>query len=245
MLRGINRDVVFLEEEDRQRFLQCLLRAKTASSCLVLAYCLMDNHVHLVLRTTDEPIGSVVKRLGVRYAGWFNRKYGRVGHLFQDRFKSHAVEDDAYLVTLLRYVWNNPVAAGVVASPGAYRWSSYQLLGRNSLLVDEDELRKLLPDDPTTWLEPIAATQLDEPLGRQGRPPTHSLEQAAELLFQTSGAASPAEFRSLDHTTRRRAIRDLRMRSVSYAQIAAVTGLSPAMVRRIHIARAGAGAEVA
>ena len=68
----------------------------------MLAYCLMTNHVHLVVRTTCEPLAIVMKRLGVRYAGWFNRKYGRVGHLFQDRFRSRRVDTDEYLLTLLR-----------------------------------------------------------------------------------------------------------------------------------------------
>ncbi len=97
MLRGVNRDVVFLEDEDRERFLFALRAARDASACKVLAFCLMDNHVHLVLRTGIEPIGSTVRRIGVRYAGWFNRKYDRVGHLFQDRFKSVPVDDDAHL----------------------------------------------------------------------------------------------------------------------------------------------------
>lgn len=112
MLRGVNRDAIFLDDEDCSRFLHSLGQAKDASGCSVLAYCLMSNHAHLVLRTGDEPIGAVVKRLGVRYAGWFNRKYGRIGHLFQDRFRSLPVEDDAYFVTLLRYVWNNPLRPG-------------------------------------------------------------------------------------------------------------------------------------
>ncbi len=91
--------------------------------------------MHLVLRTGDEPIGTVVKRLGVRYAGWFNRKYGRVGHLFQDRFASVPVEDDAYFLTLLRYVWNNPVEAGLATRADEYRWSSRRLLGEESDLA--------------------------------------------------------------------------------------------------------------
>ncbi len=95
MLRGVNRDAVFLEDEDREWFLHALAATKEASGSVVLAYCLMSNHVHLILRTPGEAIGKVLQRLGVRYAGWFNRKYGRVGHLFQDRFMSLPVEDDA------------------------------------------------------------------------------------------------------------------------------------------------------
>lgn len=124
MLRGVNRDVIFLEEGDRHRFLAALMATKEASGCAVLAYCLMQNHVHLILQTVDEPIGATVKRLAVRYAGWFNRTYGRDGHFFQDRFRSVPVEDDIYFVALVRYVWCNPVVAGLVADPVDYPWNS-------------------------------------------------------------------------------------------------------------------------
>jgi len=104
MLRGVNRDAIFLENEDFERFLRALQDSKAASGSAVLAYCLMTNHVHLVLHTEKEPIGVVMKRLGVRYASWFNRKYGRVGHVFQDRFASKPIEDDAYLSAVLPYI---------------------------------------------------------------------------------------------------------------------------------------------
>lgn len=239
MLRGVNRDSIFLEDEDCARFLHALAEAKDASGCSVLAYCLMGNHAHLVLRTAEEPIGAVVKRLGVRYAGWFNRKYQRVGHLFQDRFKSRAVEDDAYFVALLRYVWHNPVEAGLVERPEEYWWSSRRLLGRESSLLDEKGLRRLLPDDRLSWLAdgPEAAPP-DELCGKRGRPPRHTDLQAAELLQQACGAGSPEEFLRLDAAVQRRAIRELRTRSVAYAQIAAVTGLSVTGAKRMHLAEA-------
>lgn len=75
MVRGVNHDAIFLEDEDRERFLVALARTKEASGCRVLVYCLMSNHVHLLLRIGPEPISAVMKRLGVRYAGWFNHKY--------------------------------------------------------------------------------------------------------------------------------------------------------------------------
>ena len=140
LARGVNRDAIFLEDEDFERFLHALALTKEASGCSILAYCLMTNHVHLVIRTGPEPIGTVMKRLGVRYASWFNRKYGRVGHVFQDRFRSLPVEDDEYFVALLRYVWRNPVEAGLVGRPEDYRWSSRRLLGKFSHLIDGDEL---------------------------------------------------------------------------------------------------------
>jgi len=233
MLRGVNRDAIFVEDDDFAMFLRALSQAKDASGFLVFAYCLMSNHVHLVVRSGEEPIGVVIKRLGVRYAGRFNRKYGRVGHLFQDRFKSVAVEDDAHLVTLLRYVWNNPVEAGIVESAEAYRWSSCGLVGRSSPLIDEGELQILLPSGRLSDIVPVPLLLPAEQHGARGRPLRHSEGEAAHLLYRACGANSPAEFRALDPSERRTAIRELRILSVAYDQIARVTGFSATSVRRM------------
>lgn len=234
--RGVNRDAIFLEDEDFEHFLHALAMVKEASGCAVLGYCLMINHVHLVLRTRREPIGSVMKRVGVRYASWFNRKYGRVGHLFQDRFRSLPVETDEYFVALLRYVWNNPVEAGLVVRPEDYRWSSRRLLGRTSQLVDGDELRSLVPSNLVA--EPVGRPavflpELDRP---PGRPPARAQHDVNRLLRRISGADGPEQFHSLSAMARRRTIGELRTRSVPYAQIAQATGMSASGVRRLHVA---------
>lgn len=235
MLRGVNRDALFLEAHDYEHFLNALGLVRAASGCKLLAYCLMTNHVHLVVRTTQEPIGAVIKRLGVRYAGWFNRKYGRVGHLFQDRFNSQAVEDDSYLMTLIRYVWNNPVEAGLVERPEQFLWSSRRLLGHSSSIVDESELRRLMPFGS---LEELASGRVLVPNDTsmfQVRPTRHTDEQVLELVRRACGAARPGDFTNLAAATRLLVIRDLRMRSVTYAQIAKATGMSTSSVRRAQV----------
>lgn len=237
MLRGVNRDAIFLEDEDRERFLDALRRTREISGCIVLAYCLMTNHVHLVLRTTDESIGLVVKRLGIRYAGWFNRKYGRVGHVFQDRFKSVAVETDAHLVTLVRYVWNNPVEARTVSRPEDYPWSSRRFLEGGSSLVDAAELRQHIPPGALEAAPAVPAVNLHGfPSAPVGRPRRHTDEDVVRLLRQLCGVGSHEEFDGLDFLTQRRVVCELRTRSVSYEQIAKALGLSAASARRLHIA---------
>ncbi len=230
MLRGVNRDMIFLEDEDRERFLTALRTARDVSGFSILAYCLMDNHVHLAMQEGPEPVGAAVRRVGVRYAGWFNRKYQRVGHLFQDRFKSVPVEADAHLVTLLRYVWNNPVEAGLANDPDEYRWSSRHLHGRR--LVDLELLHRLVPTDPLAIDHPRPGQLWDTP-GRTGPRSRYSDEEVAILVEQVSGAGSAAEFLALDAQARRRAVHALRMRSVPFAQLARHTGLSSTTLKRI------------
>jgi REP element-mobilizing transposase RayT len=240
MLRGVNRDPVFLEDEDRERFLRALEAAKEASDFRLLAYCLMDNHVHLVIRTGTEPLGDAVRRIGVRYAPWFNKKYGRAGHLFQDRFKSVPVEDDAHLITLLRYVWNNPVEAGIVVRSDDYHWSSRRLFGGSGGVVDADVLDGLLPGDPLTVPTESAMVPVEQPLPHGPRP-RYSDDQVLAFLEQACGADSPECFLTLDRESQKGAIRDLRTRSVSFAQLAKLTGLSATSLKRMHAVRATPG----
>lgn len=84
MLRGINRQALFWDDEDCEKFLQCLCETKDASRFVLHAYCFMGNHVHLLIQESGEPLEQILKRLGVRYVYWYNRKYKRSGHLFQE-----------------------------------------------------------------------------------------------------------------------------------------------------------------
>ena len=137
MLRGINRQNIFYDDEDYQRFVQVLFQMvfpideltgkPLPAHCLFYAYCIMSNHVHLLVRESSESLASVIKRIAVTYAQYFNKKYTRYGHLFQDRFRSEPVNDSAYFFTLLQYIHQNPVAAGLSRNVASYRWSSWSV----------------------------------------------------------------------------------------------------------------------
>jgi putative transposase len=127
MVRGINRQPIFYEEEDYQRYLNTLGRTIDKSDAVILGYCLMNNHVHLLIQDCNNAIATVMKSIGTSYAYWYNHKYERSGHVFQDRYKSENVEDDAYLMTVIRYIHQNPVKAGIIAEAESYLWSSYRI----------------------------------------------------------------------------------------------------------------------
>lgn len=234
MLRGINREAIFIDVEDPPRFLLALARAKAKSGCALLAYSLMSNHVHLLLQARTEPLGDTVRRVGVSYAVWFNRKYGRVGHVFQNRFRSLPVENDAYFINVCRYIWNNPVSAHLVAEPADYRWNSCSPLTPTGL-VDDRDLDGLLPS--------LGRAQLAAPVERPaseskplGRPRKFSTAEAARLLEVSCGARSFEEFVKLDPLDQRRVVCELRIRQVPFAVIAAVTGLTKSTAHRLQLA---------
>jgi putative transposase len=138
MVRGINQQNIFVEDKDNERFLDVLAKYQKEICYKIYAYCLMGNHVHLLLKEGNEEIGSTMKRIGVSYVYWYNWQYNRKGHLFQGRFRSEVVEDDAYFLTVLRYIHQNPVKAGLTKDIGAYKWSSYKEYMEGSRLANPD-----------------------------------------------------------------------------------------------------------
>jgi putative transposase len=123
--RGHNRQCVFIDDEDRARYLLMLREVLREQGVALHAYVLMDNHVHL-LATPGEgrALSRLMQRLGTWYAGWFNHRHGRSGSLWEGRFKSSLVETDAYLLVCMRYIENNPVRSGQVERAEDFPWSS-------------------------------------------------------------------------------------------------------------------------
>ena len=138
ILRGINRQAIFSDEEDNEEFLKIMADCKKLSGYKLFGYCLMGNHVHLLIKEEREELGQIIKRIGSRYVYWYNWKYKRSGHLFQDRFKSEVVESDAYFLTALRYIYQNPLKAGLSKTLEAYKWSSYKDYIGNPCITDVD-----------------------------------------------------------------------------------------------------------
>ncbi len=133
MLRGNGKKNIFYNDEDRKRFMETIYGKKHGDKFYLHAFCLMNNHIHLMISEGIEDVARVMKRITVSYVYYFNKKYKRVGHLFQDRFKSEVVEHDNYVLSLARYIHQNPVKAGLVEKADDYIWSSHNCyLGRDN-----------------------------------------------------------------------------------------------------------------
>ena len=244
MLRGINRSAIFHDEEDCEVFLQYLSESLTPPSAglrdgffvtpepcgggtkepslcnarpaQIYAYCLMGNHVHLLMKAGDEPLSSLFKRFGVRYVYWYNHKYDRVGHLFQDRFKSAPVEDDAYLLAVYRYIAQNPVKAGLCEKPGGYRWASFGNprpdLRCAPLPTDytEEQLREyVLSDQPDIHPFPERVTD----------------REAEALLKKVTGVKYAGELQEMPREEIVKTCEQLVAEGVSLRQISRLTGI--------------------
>ena len=192
---------------------------------VLFAYCLMGNHIHLLLREGAEGLSSFMKRVGVRYVYWYNWKYQRTGHLFQDRFRSEAVETDEYFLTALRYIYQNPVKAGLCEDIGGYRWSSYGVLKPNKEWpLDPPEFT---PELEAFLREPGEEVLLD--MDREGRVGDRD---AGKLICELAGLQSSLDFVSLPTETQRQLILQLRDDRLSIRQLARLTGLSKGIVEK-------------
>jgi REP element-mobilizing transposase RayT len=148
--RGVNRGRVFVDREDYSRYLGLLAAAVDRHGWNLLAYCLMPNHVHLVIETPQPNLSSGMQWLQGLYAQEFNERHSRVGHLFQGRFRDELADDPAYLETLVGYVALNPVAAVLCSRPEDWPWSSHFLVSAGAVpkWLAHSRLLKLLGDVP-------------------------------------------------------------------------------------------------
>ena len=135
-MRGINRQNIFDDDEDYYYFLHILGSLPFAGkepfsfnrqhNCTIYAWCLMTNHFHLLVKEQEWSISEIVKRLAGSYVFYYNKKNERVGHLFQERFKSEPCNNEEYFITLFRYISQNPVRAGIVKKASEYPWGSWR-----------------------------------------------------------------------------------------------------------------------
>lgn len=139
LTRGNNGYQVFHEHQDYQHYLHILEECKTEWSFYLYHYCLMPNHVHLIVETdTPDRLSTVMHQINLRYAIYHHKRYGTKGHLWQDRFKSLVIARDEYLLECGRYIEFNPVRAGLTTDPLRYPWNSYPVyaLGAHQPIVD-------------------------------------------------------------------------------------------------------------
>lgn len=150
ILRGNNRQVIFVDDSSRFRFLDLLSEGVPRFGYKVHAFCLMSNHVHLAVQAGDEPISKAMQNVGFRHARRTHWNAGSSGHVFQGRFKAILVEDLAYALELVRYIHLNPVKAGLVARPEDWRWSSHgaYLGSRSWSFLTTSWILEMLADDP-------------------------------------------------------------------------------------------------
>lgn len=235
MIRGINRQTVFEDDEDCEKFLQTLRSYKEKCGYQIYAYCFMGNHFHLLLKVGSEPLEQIMRRVCGSYVYWYNRKYDRVGNLFQDRFKSETVEDDAYLLTVVRYIHQNPIKAGIINDISKYKWSSYSEYIKNEGLTDTAFVLSLFHENKKTaadlFWEYMNEPQEDNCLEMQAN---HQLtdQEARAMIKKTYGFNSLQAIQSMSTQMRDEVLKNLKESGLSIRRIERLTGINRGIILR-------------
>lgn len=248
MLRGINRQNIFEDSDDYFKFIKLLHQSAHPKDekglelpplCLFYAFCLMPNHVHLLIRESQDSIASVIKRIAIAYASYFNRKYERIGHLFQDRFKSEPVDDMKYFITLIRYIHQNPVAAGIVSNVEDYVWSSWiEYTESRSCLFPTcttGHVFERMPKDDLIKLvnTPLSKTTAFLDVETRNTRTEMSDEEINECLKTRHGVSTATEIATWSRGMQSDIIRDLRHQGAGLRQLVRLTGISYGILRKM------------
>ena len=253
ILRGVNRQQIFEEKDDYFRMLDILRhlpnkydfngRIVSKDNCRIFAYCLMSNHIHLLIKEMDCEIGELIKTLASKYVYYYNNNYCRIGHLFQGRFKSEAVEDREYFLNLLKYIHMNPVKSGMVLKAINYRWSSWsEYLYHNDISGIRDGICdvngaleitgdcdfSILLDEGTSEVGRCSApdSYLDIEEGEIAPKAIRTDSEVVKDLLLLSSCRTKAEFQRLDMKERIEVCTHLLKLGAGLRQLSRITGIS-------------------
>lgn len=231
MLRGNGRQLIFEDDADRREFLSCLDNAIEREGVSLIAWCLMDNHVHLIIDDPHDRLSTVMYRIGMKYAMYFNNRHQREGHLFEGRFKSSPIESDEYLVQAVRYVLNNPVAAGI-STLEDYRWSSYaEYCGERGLTNTKPILDMFSSLEDFVSFCREGAPVFDGKLEFDNVPDQLVKEVATNIAIQL-GCTDLSKIKALSLKRRGAIVRALRDAGLTVNQISRLIGISSASLYR-------------
>ena len=153
LIRGINKQDIFLDKYDKDRFIKYLLETKEKYNYLIYSYVIMNNHVHLNINDKEDSMSKIIHKLCTSYGMYFNKKYERVGHIFQNRFKSIGIDTEEYLLNLVRYIHRNPEKDGI-SKLNQYKWSSYnEYIKNNKIITDIDFVLYLFDSNRETAIK--------------------------------------------------------------------------------------------
>ena len=237
IMRGINRQTLFEDEEDYFKFIDTLSHYKEVCGYKLYAYCLMGNHVHLLLKVEVEPLEMIMRRICSSYVFWYNKKYDRVGYLFQDRFKSEPVNDDPYFLTVLRYIFQNPLKAKLVKEVKDYTWTNYHDYVTNNKKTDIDFALKLFSRDRqkaiAAFIAYIKQDNQDQCLHivqKQGLKD----EEAREIIKKYCGVDYGTQLQTFDLKKRNAYLRVLKEEyGLSIRQLERLTGIGRGIIQRV------------
>lgn len=228
----MNRQDIFFDDEDRHRFIETIKRFQKELNVQITAYCLMSNHVHILLQANEE-LSVFVKKISSSYVFWFNRKYGRVGHLFQDRYKSEAIDSDSYLMTAMRYILRNPQKAGICPVE-RYKWSGFSEIEKGGFY--DITIPCKIAGDKKTLFDFICSDNEDQCMDLENNR-FLSEQDVIAMIRDFSGLENPLEVSCMEKDKRDLLFSELKRNGASIRQLSRITGVNRNLIQRANRAK--------
>ncbi|MDG5789389.1 transposase [Evansella sp. AB-P1] len=236
MLRGINKQTIFEDDEDKRKFLQTLAKCKEVSGFELYGYCLMDNHIHLLVMEKIEGISTIMMRFSSSYVYWYNKKYDRCGHLFQERFRSESVENAAYFIKVLRYIHQNPLKAGLTKCVWEYEWTSIHEYVNKETLTDVEGGLNYFSSNRKVALEwfVVYMQEKNEDYCSNIEERVKLTDNQVREFLRGEGVTSNSMLQQMDRKKRNAILSNLKkLNGVSVRQLSRITGISKSVIDRL------------
>jgi len=226
--RGNAQQIIFEDDQDYGYYLKLIKEYASENDITICAYCLMSNHVHLLVHYAERNVAVFMKKVGVSYTNYYNKKYDRMGHLFQDRYKSEVVDNEQYFLTVNRYILQNPVKAGLSKNVD-YKWNSYDISSAQNSFVDTSMLIDILGgyDNYVRFMG-----EENDDVCMEGYSAVRNDEWAEAVMTEILGTKNGNYLVYCGRDKRDAAIRMLKDKGLSVRQISRLTGLGKGIVQK-------------
>jgi len=229
IIRGIGKQILFEDKNDGYRFLQIVKKYKEQQEILLYCYCMMENHVHLLICDKNMNIDIFMKKIETSYAFHYNDKYERVGNLFQGRYQSEPVENDTYFMIVFRYILQNPIKSGI-CNIDEYLWSSYKEYANNYSGITDKEFAIKHFNGKNNLLNFVNTLNNDNCLDIKAPPIKDTV--AIDIIRKELNVKSGTALQNFSKKDRNQSLKLLVAKGLSMRQIERLTGISKDIIYR-------------
>lgn len=232
IIRGINKQDIFLEKQDYLKFKKEIERVKQKYKFEIYSYALMSNHIHIVINDKNDNLSTAIQSLTVSYSSYFNKKYERVGHLFENRFKSCSIENEHYLKNVVRYIHKNPENVGLKK----YVWTSYyEYINNNLKLINTNQIMNIFENNIQNFKIFHNNYQINQDYDKGYEMITKLRdEEAIQIIQKITNEFNLMKIQNYEDTYKKQTINKiLKIEGITKVQIARILGINRKTIERI------------